>query len=609
MSAAWREARVVLQRGMTKPRPIRLTRRAATTFGLAALAAPAAAASSADARFEALGVRGLDQLTHLSPISATLLGDHRFDADLDDLSAAGRARANAARRALLRAFEAFRPSDLSRANQVDLILVKRFLASELWTSEVLQDWAWDPQIYSSAAGQALYGPMARDFAPRPQRIRSAIARMEALPRLFAQARAELQPDRVPRVHAETVARQNIGVLAIVGQMILPYAGELPAGDQARLKAAEATLRTAVVEHQAWLDKTLAPNAKGDFRLGAKLYDAKLAFALSSPLSRAEIRAAADHALVETRAEMYAVSLSVLADTPGAPTGPERPDPATQQKVIEAALELVVSDHPPREQLFDAARAAVGEAEAFLRSHQIITMPDTPLEVIVMPAFQRGAAVATCNPPGPLERHAKTFLNISPIPDAWTAAQAESFLREYNRLSLHDLGIHEAMPGHYVQFWHANRYPSTLRAVLRSGSFVEGWGVYAEDMMSKVGYLGDDPRFRLQILKNRVRSITNAIIDQMVHVDGVDRETFMRFLTVDAFQQEREAAGKWTRAQLSSAQLPTYFVGVTEHDALRAEAERRAGSAFDLKTYHDKVLSYGSPPGRYVRQLMFDEPIA
>jgi uncharacterized protein (DUF885 family) len=581
---------------------LHLTRRSATALGLAALAAPAAAAAPADARFEALGARYIDELARLSPISATGLGDHRFDADLDNLSATGRARRLVSRKALLKDFEALKPAELSRANQVDLALVKNRLAAQVWTAEVLQDWAWDPQVYSGAAGSSLYGLMAREYAPLDVRLRAATARMEKLPGLFAQARASLRPARVPLVHAQTASAQNKGVLAIVDQQILPHAGKLPAADQSRLRAAEATLRAAVAEHQAWLDKTLVPNARGDFRLGAELYDAKLNFALNSPMTRAQIRATADKALKDCRAEMYAISRKLTGE------GPEAPDAATQQAVIEKALERVVSDHPPRDRLFAAARAAMNQAEAFLRARPIITMPDTAVEVIPMPVFQRGSAVASCSSPGALEKGQKTFYNISPIPEDWTAAQAESFLREYNRLALHDVGIHEAMPGHYVQLWHANRYPSTLRAVLGSGPFIEGWGVYAEDMMSKVGYLDGDPKFRLQILKNRIRSITNAIIDQMVHVDGVERDAFMTFLTVDAFQQEREAAGKWTRAQLSSTQLPSYFVGVTEHDALRAEAERRAGAAFNLKGYHDKVLSFGSPPGRYVWALMFDEAI-
>jgi len=564
-----------------------LTRRRAGLLVLAAAAAPQAllaqpvvaqpvvATSPAGARFAELARRYLDASAQLSPIWATSLGDHRFDDQVDDVSAAGRARVAAFNRQVLAEALAIAPAELSRAEQVDRALLLNQVRYDLWRDETLQAWAWDPQIYSSLAGGALYGLMARDYAPRPRRLAAAIARMELLPRLFAQSRAELQPGRVPRIHAETVATQNSGVVEIVDSMIRPHVGELSPADQARFAAADARLRAAAAEHQAWLDHRLVPAAQGDFRLGAKLYDAKLAFALQSPSTRTEIRQGAQAALVATRAEMYRAAAKALAGRPGAPATPAAPDPATQQRVIEAALALADADHPRRDGLVEAARAAPAQAVAFVQAKDFVTLPDAPVEVILMPQFQRGAAVAYCDPPGPLDRDMPTFYAVSPIPDDWTAAQAESFLREYNRYGLNDIAVHEAMPGHYVQLWHANRYPSTLRAVLSSGSFVEGWAVYAENLMAVEGYMGD-ALFRLQQLKVRVRSISNAILDQMVHVDGASEAEVMRFLTVTAFQEEREAAGKWTRARLDSAQLPFYFVGVTEHDEVRAEAERRWG---------------------------------
>ncbi len=584
-----------------------LTRRGLAALGLAAAAGPAFALPS-DARFAALAKRYLSEMLALQPISATQLGDHRFDAEVDDVSAMGRVRRNALSRSLLAQAQTFLPGDLSRENQVDLALLKNQLRYELWTDQVLQSWAWDPQIYSSLAGGALYSLMARDYAPLPDRMRAAVARMGKLPALLAQARAELQPARVPLIHAQTVAKQNAGVLAIVDEMIAPNAKVLSAADQAQLATNTASLRTAVAEHQAWLDKVLVPNARGDFRLGAKLYDEKLAFALVSPLSRAEIRAAAQAALKMARSELYDLSRKALAGRPGAPAAPDAPDAANEQKVIEAGLELGYADHAARDGLVDQARTALAQATAFVKAKDLITLPDAPVEVVLMPVFNRGSAVAYCDSPGPLDRGQKTFYAVSPIPEDWTPVQAESFLREYNRRTLSDIAIHEAMPGHYVQLWHANRHPSTLRAVLRSGPFVEGWAVYAEDLMARSGYMDGDPLFRMQQLKVRIRSITNAILDQMVHVDGASEAEVMSFLTVTAFQQEREAAGKWTRARLDSTQLPSYFVGVTEHDQIRAEAQRRAGAAFNLKAFHDQVLSFGSPPPRYARALMFDEPI-
>jgi len=606
-SGAWRNCYVVLSSGMID---LRLTRRGAGRLALAAAAAPRAvlAGPAAEAGFAALSRRYIEGVAQLSPISATTLGDHRFDAQVDDVSAAGRARRIAFNRQVLAECLAIAAADLGREAQVDRALLINQARYDLWRDEALQSWAWDPQIYSGLAGGALYGLMARDFAPMPVRLRAAIARMELLPGLLAESRAQLQPARVPRIHAETVARQNAGVVGIVDEMIKPHLAVLSPAERTRFAAADAKLRAAAAEHQAWLDKVLVPAAQGDFRLGPALYDQKLAFALQSPLSRREIRQAAEAALVSTRSEMYRLARCVLASRPGAPAAPESPDPAVQQAVIEAALALAYADHAPRDGLVAAAREALAQATAFVKARDFVTLPDAPVEVILMPEFQRGSAVAYCDAPGPLDRGQATFYAVSPIPQDWSVAQAESFLREYNRRGLHDIAVHEAMPGHYVQLWHANRHPSTLRAVLSSGPFVEGWAVYAENLMAVEGYLDHDPLFRLQQLKTRLRSISNAILDQMVHVDGASEAEVMRFLTVTAFQQEREAAGKWTRARLDSAQLPFYFVGVTEHDAVRAEAERRWGSAFTLKRYHDTVLSFGSPPMRYARALMFDEAI-
>ena len=184
----------------------------------------------------------------------------------------------------------------------------------------------------------------------------------------------------------------------------------------------------------------------------------------------------------------------------------------------------------------------------------------------------------------------------------------SFLREYNIRSIHDLTIHEAMPGHFVQLAHSNRYPGKLRAVLASGVFIEGWAIYAERMMVDQGFLGGDPLMRLINLKWYLRAVANAIIDQAIHTEGMTRDEAMRLMMEDTFQEEREAAAKWVRAQLTSTQLSTYFVGALEHFDLRRAVEEAWGDAFDLKTYHDKILSYGSPPTQFVRALVLDKEI-
>ena len=578
----------------------------------AAPGTPAAAASAGDAAVDAafadLSKRALDTWMQLSPISATQIGDHRYDAEIDDLSAAGQQKMLTAYKGLVADLDRIDVSKLSRENQVDAAILRNQLQSEIWSAEVLQSSKWDPQIYNGVAGSAIYGLMAREFAPLPERLKSATARMEKLPQIFAQARENLDPARVPKIHAETVAKQNRGILSIVDTFITPHIGELPAEDGKRLQAAIDGLKKAVEEQQTWLDKTLVPNAKGDFRIGAELYDQKLKFALNSSLSRAEIGERARAELKRVRQDMYGIAQTVLKDKPGAPALPANPSDEQQQAAIEAALELAYADKPARDKVVDDAKAALEQSTEFVRKHDLMTLPDSPVDIILMPEFQRGVAVAYCDSPGPLDKNLKTFYAVSPIPDDWNDKQVDSFLREYNSRMIHLLSIHEGTPGHYLEGWHSGKFPSTLRAVLRSGLFAEGWAVYTERMMQEQGYLDNDPLFHLVQLKFYLRTISNAILDQGVHVDNWTREQAMHLMTHDAFQQESEASGKWVRAQLTSAQLPTYFVGAQEHFDTRKAVQDKQGAKFNLKAYHDQMLSYGAPPVRFARQLMLDQPI-
>jgi uncharacterized protein (DUF885 family) len=562
-----------------------------------ALVATAASASPADDAIAKLEARWLDGESRFGPEQATGLGIHKYDDRIGDHSAAGRAQAARAERGWLAELDAIPAKQLSRANQVDAALLRNDLKYSLWKVEVLQSWAWDPQIYNDNAGSALYSLAARDFAPWPVRLKAATSRMNLLPGMFAVERATLIPARVPLIHAQTVAKQNSGIIEIVDDMLVPHEGELSPGDRAAFDEARERLKKAVALHQRWLDTELVPNAKGDFRLGTKLYDAKLAFALDSPLSRAEIKARATKALAQTTAEMAALARGVIKDNAA----------MSDHDVIAAALALTYAKRAPRDGLIAEATTALAEATAFVRAKDLITLPDSPVKIITMPKFQQGVAVAYCDSPGPLEKNLGTFFAVSPIPDQWTEQQATSFLSEYNAYMVRDLAVHEAMPGHFVQLAHSNAYPSTLRAVLGSGAFVEGWAVYAEGQMADAGFMNADPLYKLTVLKMRLRSISNALLDIGIHTEAMTEAAAMRLMMDQAFQQEREAAGKWTRARLGSTQLPSYFVGYSEHSDLRAAAEKRPG--FGLKKYHDAVLAYGSPPVRYVRALMFDEAIA
>ncbi|MDH3577695.1 MAG: DUF885 domain-containing protein [Gammaproteobacteria bacterium] len=578
----------------------------ALTFLL--LTGTAIAATTADEAFENLASEYISDLGNFSPIYATLIGDHAVDGQLDQVDDGARKETRALLSDYKKALGGIDLQQLSRANQVDAELLMHEIESSLWALDELQEWAWNPLYYVNLAGSAIYGLVARDFAPIESRLLNATSRLEQVPRFLAQARASMHPARVPKIHAETAVQQNPGLVSIVESMIVPAMSTLSPAQQQRLNAAIEAAKNAVAEHQTWLEEELLPRANGDFRIGAKLYDVKLAFALNSPLNRKEITARAEREYEAVRNEMYDVAKKVYVAKHPYTSFPDNPDEAYKQAIIRAALEEAYRKLPPRDGIVDVAKEYLQQATDFVIEHNIVTMPEDPVEIIIMPEFQRGVTVAYLDPPGPLDKGQSAFYAVAPLPTDWTDEQVESFLREYNMLSIQDLTIHEGVPGHYLQLALSNRYPSTLRSVLWSGPFVEGWGVYAEQMMIAEGYMNHDPLMKLINLKWYLRAVTNAIIDSAIHVDGMTHDAAMKLMVEGGFQEEREAAGKWVRAQLTSAQLSTYFVGYQEHLEMRAAVEKLWGDEFTLRRYHDQVLSYGSPPMRYVRALMLDEEI-
>ena len=571
-------------------------------------AGAAIAQSSSDEAFENISHQYLTDLARFSPVSATLIGDHSADDQLDQVDSAAREQTRSLYKKYQDQLAGIDRDGLSRANQVDLELLAADLASGLWSLDTLQEWSWNPLVYVSTSGSAIYGLVARDFAPVGERLANAAARLEQMPRYLAQARSSLMPERVPKIHAETAVQQNPGLNSIIDNMIVPEMTVLPASERSRLEAAIETARDAIADHQNWLEEDLLPRAAGDFRIGAELYDVKLAFALNSPMGRKDIRARAESEYEAVRNEMYDIAKDVYAADHPYTSFPDEPNEAFKQVVIRAALEKAYQELPPRDGIIDIAKQQLQQASDFVVEKNIVTMPDDPVEIIIMPEFQRGLYLAYLDPAGPLDKGQKSFYAVAPLPEDWTDEQVRSFLREYNLYSIQDLTIHEGVPGHYLQLALSNRYPSTLRSVFRSGPFVEGWAVYAERVMIDEGYLDHDPLMRIINLKWYLRAITNAIIDSAIHVDGMTREEAMRLMIEGGFQEEREAAGKWVRAQLTSAQLSTYFVGYQEHIDMRRDVEVAWGDEFTLRRYHDQALSYGSPPAKFVRALILNEPI-
>lgn len=587
---------------------LKYSKLAATPVLLLSLVVAHSASNLSDSTFEALAMRYVDEMPALNPVKATALGDHRFDGSLDEISHDSRQARIAFAESVMAELAEIDVEKLNRPNQVDARLLRHDLEYAIWSVEEIQEWAWNPTIYTELAGQAIYGLMARDFAPVGERLLHAAARLNEMGRFFEQVRRTLTPARVPKVHAQTAVLQHPGFMATVADMVVPQLDTLAPEDRASVESAIESARQAATLHQSWLQDELLPRAAGEFRIGRERYERKLQFTLNSPLSRLQVRERAESEYALVREQMYSVAKTIYTQRFPQTFYPDNPDHSYKQAIIRSALEEAYKQLPGRDEVVDAARESLRSTTQFVREKNIVRIPDEPLEIIIMPEFERGIALAYCDSPGPLDKGQKTFYAVAPLPENWTDSQVTSFLREYNILSIHDLTMHEAMPGHFLQLAHASKYPSVLRALLESGPFIEGWAVYAERVMVDEGYHQNDPLMRLINLKWYLRAIVNAIIDQAIHVDNMSEDAAMRLMIEGGFQEEREAAGKWVRAQLTSTQLASYFVGYQEHADLRREIESSSGDGFSLRKYHDTVLSFGSPPVRFVRSLMTGAPI-
>jgi uncharacterized protein (DUF885 family) len=554
-------------------------------------------ANPMDDEFEKISRDYIEQELQANPEQATELGDHRFDSRLTDYSPEARAKELTAQKEFRDKLNAIDGSGLAGANNIDFRILKENIDYKIFQAEELKDAEWNPLVYMQSLANSLYLLVARDFAPPEKRIPNLRQRMEAIPRVIEQAKANLQ--HPPPVHTETAIEQTQGAISLVREGLAPLLDGVPEMKKSLAQLQEKTA-AALEDYKKWLQNDLLPRSDGDFRLGAEKFRKKLRFALASDLSMEEIMKRAQADLQQTQTAIYETALPLYKKN--FPNADEQAL-ADKHKVTAAVLDKLAEKHPDDATVVGYAKKIVGEATDFVRQRNLVTIPKVPLDVIAMPEFKRGVAIAYCDSPGPLEKSGKTFFAVAPTPKDWSKQRRESFFREYNNYMIRDLTVHEAMPGHYLQLAHANEFhaPTLVRAIFQSGTFVEGWAVYTEQMMAEQGYGG--PEVKMQQLKMRLRAICNAILDQSIHAGNMTEQDAMDLMTKQAFQQEGEAVAKWKRARLTSAQLSTYFVGVSEHLDLRDKAKAKAGSAFDQKKYNDQVISYGSPPVKYVRELM------
>jgi hypothetical protein len=533
--------------------------------------------------FVEIAERIVDAILESDPGMASSAGDHRFDDRLPDLSPGAVDEQVAMLRDATDALSGIDPDLFGPQEQVDHAILSARVERGLFELTDVREHEWNPMVHNP--GPLLHGLISRPFAPAEERLTSLAGRLTAIPDALATARAQLSD--VPRIHAETSIGQFAGTAALIRDQVPGLLAEAP-GLASSVEAAAAAALAALAEFDGWLRAQVDSGEPGrDPRLGRPLWEARLWHTLDTELPATEVLSRARANLEQVSAELRAAAAELTG-------GPEN------DETVRAALAQLAAQHPDDKTIVELAKVTMGEATDFVRAHDLMSLVDDPCVIEEMPEFARGVAVAYCDPPGPLETaDVPTFYCIAPAPSDWPAERVESFYREYNDHMIRNLTVHEAMPGHFLQIAHSRRFraETRVRSLGWSGPFVEGWAVYAEELMVGLGF-GGLP-VRLQQLKMQLRSSLNAIIDQLVHCDDLPEAEAMLLLTGRGFQEEGEAAGKWRRALLTSTQLSTYFVGYTEVAAIAAA--RPFGAT--PKAWHDAMLAHGSPPPRHLRTLL------
>jgi len=542
----------------------------------------------------------LDQMFRDEPLTATRLGDHRFDDKLDDLSSdARKKRVDRDRKALEDLARQVDHKALSRDAQIDYEILRHHLARTIWLAENFQPFEDDPRVYGEYATESVYLLLTQSTLPKATNLKNALARMEKIPAVLEIAKATIH--NPARVKVETAIRQTDGAIHFYQEDLFTLSGEPDGKGELGAKAKE--IVTALTDYQRFLKEEVLPKSNESWRIGKEKFAKKLALELDADLTADEVFDEALREADRVEREMAVIARQLWGTTfPGQPAPPD--DPEGRRLLIRLILDHIAEDHGTPESLVLDARATVDSIKEFISKNKILGLPEPDqCRVIEMPEFMRGNSVAYLNPAPPLDQRGSSEYAISPPPSDWSAARVTSLLQEYNHAMLKILTIHEAYPGHYVQLEYSNRHPSLIRRILSSGTFAEGWAVYTEQMMLDQGFGAGDPGLRLQQLKFYLRAVVNAILDHQMHAGTMTDKEAMELLAGRAFQTEGEAVGKIIRAKQSSAQLSTYFVGRTAFYRLRQKVQRQLGDRFNLSRYHEAALSHGTLPVKYLPELV------
>ena len=587
-------------------------------LALSACALVAAGCSSPATRFPGLANEYVYTTLTFSPSGATQTGLHQYtdpktgtvlmlDTLLDDFSKPSLDRQRAFYEDFKTRLAALNRDKLDPQTQVDYDLLANAVDFALFGLDHERFTQRKPQLYGEVLGNALFSNISLPYADTATRAAHLAARVGQVPAFVAAALANLSASN--DVWRRVAVEEMDGVADMIRTMGADFVKGTPAA--ARYAAVQPAALAAIAHFDAFVRDTLGAKGTFDWRMGKELFAAKWRYYLQASVTPEEMLRAAEDSMRAVRAEMLGLARP-LHERWFAGHRHSGDSTAVLNAVVGEVLARIGQDHTHRDSLVQQGVRNIAELERFVTEHRLLSQTDfSKLTVIPTPVFMRGSyGVGGAVFAPALQPSLSSFYWVTPVPKAWPEARAEAKLREYNRFKMMTLSIHEGIPGHIVQGDYANRvtpeWRRLLRAIFGAGTYIEGWAVYTEYMMEQQGFFGaDSVPAKLVGLKALLRVYSNVIIDIRMQTMGMNGDSAVAMLVRDAFQEEPEATAKLQRAQLDYVQLNLYPVGYLAWNALRAEAERREGKAFNLCRYHDRVLSYGPIPVPSVRRLYFD----
>jgi len=523
-----------------------------------------------------------------SPSRATAEGFHQYDQKLEDRS---RGRIDA-RVAELHGFktrlETIDRGKLGFEDQLDAQMLASDIDGELLRLETLKLFERNPMSYAGGGGSGIDGLMKRNFAPGPERARSVIARLRQVPALYAAGKANLRDPA--KEFTDVAIIMSKGAMIFFETSVPTWGREATGGDaalMAELEKAAGEALAAARDFNGWLEKDLKPRSTGSYAVGAETYAALLR---------------ADEMVTMPIPELLAIGEAQLAKDHEAFIATARKIDAT--KTPAEVMSAMSADHPTADDLIPAVARSLEEVRSYVVEKGIMTVPsEVRARVAETPLYDRGSSFASMDTPGPFEEKAtEAFYYVTPVEKEWDAKRKDEHLRLYNRPVIALIDIHEAYPGHYVQFLYAPRFATKTRKLTGAATNSEGWAHYAEQMMIDEGFGGGDPRYRLAQLSEALVRDCRFVTGIKLHTAGWTVEQGAKLCEEKGFMEPANAFEEARRGTFDPTYL-YYTLGKLEILKLRDEYRQKTGAS--LKQFHDTFIAQGPLPIPLVRKALLE----